>query len=521
MKKVLLMLVAFVATMSMSAETIKTGGWNATFTPVEADDTEDLDAPKTAVASDGSVFVASTYTKAFTFAGKALADPEDMISSCIVKYNNKGEEQWAVSFVGNATITAMTTDGEGALYVAGGFDDEVKYTGTDDATASINSGEGGLSAFVAKISKDGKFEAVKVIKSSVNAEIYAIEGDPYDMGFDMPLYDLSGNDPMYVQPTSIMVAGDKVYVSATYTGDVEELGWKGAYCNYFDMMVFDMRSMGIFSMSKADLSAPQNVAYAQTTGTVTYGTQNWPESFKFVIKSKKLYALLYGFGSLTVTTAAGAQDVVFDSDFEGNNEHGIALFRIDGNNNRPLVFHAAIAEAPLSATYSITDVDAYAGTLLFAGTFHGDFPLTKEVETNTFDAAYVAAIDLGASEVKWTQLQTTESKSVGMDVTGEEIHAVSTLGMTGYKTATGEVKGSEEIKASDGASCDDAYVAYVYVDGTDVKVVAPEINVDTAVESIDLPSAETNGQRVNLAGQPVDDSYKGIVIEDGKMFYAK
>lgn len=521
MKKVLLMLVAFVATMSMSAETIKTGGWNAQFTPVNLEDTEDLDGPKTAVANDGSVFVSSTYMKVFTFAGKPLADPEDMASSCVVKYNNKGEEQWAVSFVGNATITAMTADGEGNLYVTGGFDDEVKYTGADGTTASINSGEGGLSAFVAKISKDGKFEAVKVIKSSVNAEIYAIEGDPYDMGFDMPIYDLSGNDPLYVQPTSIMVAGDKVYVSATYTGDIEALGWKGAYCNYFDMMIFDMRSMGIFSMNKADLSDPQNVAYAQTTGTVTYGTQNWPESFKFVIKNKKLYALLYGFGDLTVTTAAGSQEVVFGSDLEGNNEHGIALFRIDGNNNKPLVFHAAIAEAPLSAVYSITDVDVYAGTLLFAGTFHGDFPLTETVETNEFDAAYVAAIDLGESKVKWTQLQTVESAGRGLVLTGEELHAASTLGKTTYNTLTGEVKGSEDIKADDSASCDNAYVAIVYMDGTDVKVVAPEMNVDTAVESIDAPAVEVSGQRVNLAGQPVDDSYKGIVVVDGKMFYAK
>ena len=517
MKKVLLMLVAFVATMSMSAETIKTGGWNAQFTPVNLEDTDDLNDPKTAVANDGSVFVSCTYMKVFTFAGKPLADPEDMASSCVVKYNNKGEEQWAVSFVGNATITAMTADGDGALYVAGGFDEEVKYTGADGTTASINSGEGGLSAFLAKISKDGKFEAVKVIKSSVNAEIYSV----VDMELDMPIYDLSGNDPLYVQPTSIMVAGDKVYVSATYTGDIEALGWKGAYCNFFDMMIFDMRSMGIFSMNKADLSDPQNVAYAQATGTVAYGTQNWPESFKFVIKNKKLYALLYGYGDLAVTTAAGSQEVVFGSDLEGNNEHGIALFRIDGNNNKPLVFHAAIAEAPLSAVYSITDVDVYAGTLLFAGTFHGDFPLTETVETNEFDAAYVAAIDLGESKVKWTQLQTVESAGRGLVLTGEELHVVSTLGKTTYNTLTGEVKGSEDIKAGDSATCDNAYVAVVYMDGTDVKVMAPEMNVDAAVESINAPVGEISGQRVNLAGQPVDDSYKGIVIVDGKMFYAK
>ena len=175
----------------------------------------------------------------------------------------------------------------------------------------------------------------------------------------------------------------------------------------------------------------------------------------------------------------------------------------------------------MSAVYSITDVDVYAGTLLFAGTFHGDFPLTETVETNEFDAAYVAAIDLGESKVKWTQLQTVESAGRGLVLTGEELHVVSTLGKTTYNTLTGEVKGSEDIKAGDSATCDNAYVAVVYMDGADVKVMAPEMNVDAAVESINAPVGEISGQRVNLAGQPVDDSYKGIVIVDGKMFYAK
>ena len=147
--------------------------------------------------------------------------------------------------------------------------------------------------------------------------------------------------------------------------------------------------------------------------------------------------------------------------------------------------------------------------------------MKETIETNEFDAAYVAAIDLGESKVKWTQLQTVESAGRGLVLTGEELHAASTLGKTTYNTLTGEVKGSEDIKADDSASCDNAYVAIVYMDGTDVKVVAPEMNVDTAVESIDAPAVEVSGQRVNLAGQPVDDSYKGIVVVDGKMFYAK
>ena len=73
MKKLLLMLVAFVATMSASAQAFITGddmkvenGWAATFTPVADDD--EINAADVAQAADGSVYVASTFTKSFTFA---------------------------------------------------------------------------------------------------------------------------------------------------------------------------------------------------------------------------------------------------------------------------------------------------------------------------------------------------------------------------------------------------------------------------------------------------------------------
>ena len=134
----------------------------------------------TASAADGSVYVSSTYNKAFTFGGKEVADPEGLTSACIVKYNEKGQEQWAVTLEGSAVVYALDTDADGTLYAAGSFMDKVVYAGTDGEKAEITS-EGVYSAFIAKIDNNGKFGIVKVITPTVNEEIASKMGPSLSM----------------------------------------------------------------------------------------------------------------------------------------------------------------------------------------------------------------------------------------------------------------------------------------------------------------------------------------------------
>ena len=149
MKKLLLMLVAFVATMSAFAQNdndldIKKG-WAAAFKPVaEADD---LNGVHVAQAGDGSVYVSSKQNVSFNFAGKAVAQPEVAKSSVIVKYDKDGKEQWAITFDGDATVTAMVADEDGTLYAAGIFYDVVRYTSTDLQLSSIESSSRTESSF--------------------------------------------------------------------------------------------------------------------------------------------------------------------------------------------------------------------------------------------------------------------------------------------------------------------------------------------------------------------------------------
>ena len=118
MKKILLMLVALVATVTISAKDgEEMEGWQKSFTPVA--NADDLAGIHTAVAGDGSVYASTTYNQTFSFAGKPVTDPEGLLSSCVVKYDKDGNEKWSVTFVGKCQIHALTADADGTLYLAG------------------------------------------------------------------------------------------------------------------------------------------------------------------------------------------------------------------------------------------------------------------------------------------------------------------------------------------------------------------------------------------------------------------
>ena len=535
MKKILLMMVAFVATFSAFAEDKDDdfwGGWEQSFKPVEVDDTEDLDAPRTAVANDGSVFVSSTYTKAFAFAGKALADPEDMSCACIVKYNNKGEEQWAVSFVGNATVSDMAVDAEGNLYAAGIAADEVKYTGTDGKSATIKGYDTCFPAFVAKISKDGKFLAMKTIVPETNAVIAAAEGpDPWgEVEGMVPLY--QSWDPLYVSPNKIQIDGDKVYVSATYMGDVTELGWKGSYLDMFGMSYSDNLSSGVFSLSANDLSGAANVATVQMTGVIAEN-QYYPEAISFVAENGTVYVGFFGFGDLTLATSSASKDFSFDY-----GKHPFVLATIkNGSVSSAKTFEAA-AHGKIAKPYKV-EMDMDGENIIIGGTFYGELPFDNSKTSGAVgkdddgDPTYSLASDIFITSVKkdgavnWAAVGAKESKAIAMIVTGEEIHCATTVGNYTIKTATGAIELDDDddtalLILSDASAWDDDYAAVVLMDKDEVFVISRDMKSDnTVIEDIDAPVAE-DGQLFNLLGQPVDENYKGVAITaDGKKVYLR
>ncbi len=474
MKKILLMMVAFVATMSAFAQDEEVeGGWMKSFTPVENKD--DLNGVHVVQAGDGSVYVSSTFDQQFTFAGKAMPDTEEMLSSAILKYDKDGKEQWSISMIGNVTITAMAAEEDGTLYATGTFVDEVAYTGTDGVKATIQS-EDVISAFVAKVSKDGKFEAMKTFMPEVDAEIAAAEGpDPWgEVEGMVPLYSMW--DPIYVNPTKIQIDGDKLYVAANYMGDVKALGWEGSYIDMWGMSYSDDMSKGVFSLSKSDLAGAQSVAYVQKTGGIS-DSQTYPEALSFVADNGTVYVGFFGFGNLTITTPAGTKDFEFAGDGEGMNEHDFVLATV-GSSLTTKVFNAA-AHDKVGKPYKVL-MDLAGDNIIIAGTFYGELPFDEKFNTGDLaSAAFVTSVKKDGT-VNWSIASEVESKSVAMVVTGDEIHASTTVANIDIDAATGEMDADEEdpIIAADASAWKNEYAAVVCVDENEVTVISKDMNAD-------------------------------------------
>lgn len=475
MKKILLMMVALVATVSISAQDDE--GWSKSFAPVS--DKAELGGLCTAVAGDGSVYASSTYNQAFTFAGKAVTDPEGLTSSCVVKYDKDGAEQWAISLVGDCEIYAMTADADGTLYVAGKTEDtKIIVTGTDGTQKEIVNamsdpwgiGEYSIdsyAAFVIKISNSGVVEAIKTISPETNAEVASSE---------FPFYLPDSEFPIDITPSKIVIDGNKVLVSATYYGDVKDgdkLIWEGSYAADLDFgMYFDNRSRGILMLNKSDLSGMANVAYVKATGVPE--VQVYPQALDFVVYNGVPYVAFIGFGNLTLTTPAGSKDFSFEMLGEGNNEHALVLANAT-EPEKSKVFNAAPNDY-LGATYSLGDAAIAGDACILAGTFYGQFALDSSVKKDK-NTSFVASIKMADCSVNWAKANGVESKAVCMVVAGEEIVASTEDFTYTFKTANGDLKESKTMDKGfeDASIYNDLYCSTISVDEANVIIFCPKL----------------------------------------------
>ena len=512
MKKFLLMLVAFVATMSAFAQNdndldIKKG-WAAAFKPVaEADD---LNGVHVAQAGDGSVYVSSTFDQQFTFAGKAMPDTEEMLSSAILKYDKDGKELWAISMIGNVTVTDMAAEEDGTLYATGTFVDEVAYTGTDGVKATINYDDD-FAAFVAKISKDGKFEVVKTFGPKTNAEIAAAEGpDPWgEIEGMVPLY--QSWDPIYVHPNHLQIDGGKVYVCARYMGDVDAFGWKGSYIDMFGMSYSDNMSEGVFSLNKSDLSGAANVATVQMTGVIAE-SQYYPEALSFVAENGTVYIGFFGFSDLTLSTGSASKDFTFE---EGKHPFVLAAVK-DGQIVSSKVFEAA-AHGMTAKPYNVA-MQMAGNDIIIAGTFFGELPFDNSLSTGDMaNAAFVTSVKKDGT-VNWANIVEKESKMASMLVTGEETHVSTNVATFIVKTSTGTIsldgdapaEGDEVIVIADAAGWDNQYVALVVADENEVTVISKDMNEDDELEEGLIEIAQSQGKEY--------DSFKRAELVEGEKY---
>ena len=525
MKKTLLMLVAFMATMTAFAQE-EPEGWEKSFTPVT--DAKKLAGVNTAVASDGSVYVSSTYDQAFTFAEKSVTDPEGLLSSCVLKYDKDGNELWSVSFVGACTINAMAADSDGTLYVVGRSQDfSVTCTGTDGQSKIIEAptkevwGDivvAAYPAFIAKISKEGVFEAIKTITPSTDEIIANATGEVW--GEIMNLYP-SWNTPM-ILPNNIQIDGDKVYVSALYMGDVKELNWEGGYIFSEDMGMYDdLYSAGVFSLEKSNLSDPANVAFVgdipdteRTDGATSLLYE--VDDLNFYAENGISYVFFVGKGKLRIVSPAGTEEFTdwsYNSALDGI-EHPLVCATITSSLTTK-VFRVNPHENESLHLYKILTGEIIDGNIILGGNFYGNFWFKEDLTTNQ-TTSFVASIKLSDSSVQWATPNTVASEATCMIVTGEEIKASTDAATYTIKTATGEVKTDMTMNKSfaDADVYNDEYVSTVTTDGASVVVFSPKMS-PSGIEAIKAAAAKGEMKIFNLNGQRVAKPQKGLYIING------
>ena len=119
-----------------------------------------------------------------------------------------------------------------------------------------------------------------------------------------------------------------------------------------------------------------------------------------------------------------------------------------------------------------------------------------------------------------------EGSSIKLSKTGDKMkHIVFTAtsvekGGADFKASTGELKMDSKTRnwTWTGDADEVTFTVCQKVDATTVVLRFSEVTINTTTTGITSVTTDTakNGARYNLAGQRVNDSYKGVVIENGK-----
>lgn len=345
-----------------------------------------------AVDNEGNSIVTGSFTKDLEFAASYLEPVAN--SAFIAKYDKAGAKKWAAGLAGAATITTVATDAEGNVYAAGVFADNVAIKDASGDTKATITGMADkvdkVSGFIVKYDKQGAYVASKTILAESDAEIAA-----QDM--------LGVLNPSFTAK-KLVVAGNKLYLSASYKGNValDGVTLQGKYACTEGWLFNDETAMCVLSFDAADLANASIVsvlgATEQLTNEATYNT----EDVNFAINDGKIYVAYVASGKDMTLTAAG-KDTKIETAYEAETgviEHAYVLAAIDGSQVTTQVYHSVATDN--SNTLNTIDEMAYQkGKLYLAGSFNQALPFDNTISYLGGSDAYAACLDAANLSKNW------------------------------------------------------------------------------------------------------------------------
>ena len=345
-----------------------------------------------AVDNEGNSIVTGSFTKNLEFADSYLEPVAN--SAFIAKYDKAGAKKWAAGLAGAATITTVATDAEGNVYAAGVFADNVAIKDASGDTKATITGMADkvdkVSGFIVKYDKQGAYVASKTILAESNPEIAA--------------QDILGVLNPSFTAKKLVVAGNKLYLSASYKGNValDGVTLQGKYACTEGWLFNDETAMCVLSFDAADLANANIVsvlgATKQLTNEATYNT----EDVNFAINDGKIYVAYVASGKDMTLTAAG-KDTKIETAYEAETgviEHAYVLAAIDGSQVTTQVYHSVATDN--SNTLNTIDEMAYQkGKLYLAGSFNQALPFDNTISYLGGCDAYAACLDAESLSKNW------------------------------------------------------------------------------------------------------------------------
>lgn len=345
-----------------------------------------LQAP-TAVDNAGNTYATGAFTQPIVI-GSTVLDPIAN-SAYLAKYDAEGNVAWAVGLRGAATITAITTDEQNNVYVAGTLADAVEVGSTDGKTQTINGKAGEVenqvSSFIAAYSAEGALKATKVIWTETDATV--AEAIPNGS------YEGSPN----IQINHLAVAGNKLYASALYTGDLtmDDMKWEGSYLDLFGYYM-DYVSGGIFSVDKTTLSQTTSIANIVTTGLFTMGTSA-VKSISLTTGGNDIYMYFSASGNVTYNKAdQTSEDFVFPESEEAS---GYVVSSIKEGRINSKTFTTTITKS--TAFGSVNDMKIEGENLYIAGCFQEALAFDNTLTAKDACDLYTVALNKNNFELQW------------------------------------------------------------------------------------------------------------------------
>lgn len=398
MKRTLLIAACGLLFAGAQAQTTDQPKWSGTVeNAVTSADNLNLSAP-TAVDNAGNVYVTGSFNQEFGFGASWLTNIAN--SAYLGKYDSNGNALWAVSLAGAATITAITTDEQNNVYIAGTLADAVVVGSTDGKNQTINGKPGEVeyqvSSFIAAYDADGKLKTTKVMWPETDTEIAnSIDGFYLpDVGFPN------------ISINHIAVTGNKLYASALYTGDVtvDNMTWEGAY-NLTDFgLILDAVAGGVLSLDAATLENAGNIANITTTD-MSLSTTNLVKGITVTAQptNGEVYLGFICSDTLTYTKADGTSENLMFEVNSGENpeiEYAYVLSSIKDGTVSSRTFSTMMTASP---SYMVLgDMKVAGDNLYITGSFQEELAFNNDLVAADACDLFAACLNKSTFEPQWT-----------------------------------------------------------------------------------------------------------------------